>query len=317
MGQKKGEWRYSPTDHPEIPGQSVLDFLHNAGSYRIIRTQKLDFLTFKDFDYSRTRLIDDKLGYEWDRVITYIKDPEIFVVFDIMKATVEEFFTAANLWHTREILDQGDHWYDTRYDSIGNLKLDTNTNLVIHFPKTHFRIEQVEKEKRHYQDEFVISETTGQHFELGQTIGFVTVLIPHEDGTDPGNLVSKIRYIESGKEGKGMSVEIIDGERIIHVGVKNDLRMDMFRDYRRPKYTYESGKITYGPLETNGDFFYTERKGNWLNYTVVNLSKAVYKDVILFEQKSGYFGLAFDGSADVSGVAKARYWRDKVELNNE
>jgi hypothetical protein len=93
--------------------------------------------------------------------------------------------------------------------------------------------------------------------------------------------------------------------------------MDMFRDYRRPKYTYESGKITYGPLETNGDFFYTRKQGNTLDYTIVNLSKAIYEGNLLFEQKSGYFGLAFDGSADVSGVGKARYWRDKVILKNE
>ncbi len=62
MGQKSGEYRYSPTDHPEIEGQSVLSFLRNAGSYRNVRTQKIDFLTFSDFDYSRTRLIDGNMG---------------------------------------------------------------------------------------------------------------------------------------------------------------------------------------------------------------------------------------------------------------
>ncbi|MDP8289226.1 MAG: hypothetical protein RAP03_21345, partial [Candidatus Electryonea clarkiae] len=108
MGQKEGEYRYSPTDHPAIEGQSVLDFLHNAGSYRIVRTQKIDFLTFDDFDYSRTRVIDDNMGYQWDRIVTYVKDLEIFVVFDIMKSTGEGFKTAANLWHTRNIVDQGE-----------------------------------------------------------------------------------------------------------------------------------------------------------------------------------------------------------------
>ena len=316
MGQEEGEWRYSPTDHPEIPGQSVLGFLHNAGSYRIIRTQKIDFLTFPEFDYSRTRLLDDKLGYEWDRVIIYIKDPEMFVVFDILKARIEEFFTAANLWHTRRIVNKGNHWYDTQYDSIGNLKLNTKTNLLIHFPKSHYRIEQVEKEKRHYQDEWVISETTAQHFELGQNIGFVTVLVPHSHSENPEDILSNIRYVESNEDGKGMSLEIKKEDRVIHVGVKNDFRMDMIRDYRRPKYTYESGKITYGPVETNGDFFYTEKEGNTLNYTIVNLTKAKYESNLLFEQQSGYFGLAFDGSSDVSGVSKARYWREKIQVKS-
>lgn len=314
MGQKEGEYRYSPTDHPAIESQSVLDFLHNAGSYRIVQTRKIDFLTFPDFDYSRTRLIDEKLGYEWDRIITYIKDPEMFVVFDVMKATEKEFFTAANLWHTRQIVDQGEHWYDTQYDSLRNLALDTNTNLLVYFPKTHYRLEQVEKEKRYYQDEWVISQFTGQHFELGQHIGFITVLIPHDSGLNPESWTDKIHLINTGPDDPGLSIEIEDKDRTLQVGVKCDLRMDMIRDYRRPKYTYESGKIRYGKMETNADFFYTEQTGKKFSFTVVNVIRAIYDGNLLFDQKPSYFGLAFDGSSDVSGVGKARYWRDEIVL---
>lgn len=314
MGQKQGEYRYSLTDRRPVPGQSVLDFLHNAGSYRRIRTMKVDFLTFPDFDYSRTRLIDEKLGYEWDRVITYIKDPEIFVVFDILKATMEEFFTGANLWHTRKIVAQGDHWYDTMYDSMRTKKFSTDSRLLIYFPKTHYRLEQVERERRHYQDEWVISQTTGQHFELGQHIGFVTVLVPHPAKEDPRQWLDRIRYVEADPEDMGMCVEIKDKGRIIQVGVKRDLRMDMVRDWRRPKYTYESGRIQYDDMETNGDFFYTARTGKKLAFTVVNLTKAVYENHVLFNQVLSLYGLAFDGSPDRAGVGKVRYWRDEVVL---
>jgi len=314
MGQKEGEYRYSPTDHPAIPGQSVMDFLHNAGSYRRIRTQKIDFLTFPDFDYSRTRLIDDKLGYEWDRVIVYIKDPELFVVFDILKASVQEFFTAANLWHTRTIISQGDHWYDTAYDSLRSLALSTDNHLLIYFPKTHYRLEQVEKKSRYYQKEWVISQTTAQHFELGQHIGFATVLVPHAKDVDPAPWLDKIRYHETDPLGEGMRVEIAAEGAVIDVGVKCDLRMDMIRDWRRPKYTYESGRIQYGELETNGDFFITKRRDGNLAFTIVNLTRAVYDKQILFDQLPGFFGLAFDGSSDEKGVGKARYWRDAVRL---
>jgi hypothetical protein len=284
MGQKQGEYRYSPTEHPEIPAQSVLDFLHNAGSYRRVRTQKVDFLTFDDFDYSRTRLIDDRWGYQWDRVITYIKDPEMFVVFDVLKATEEEWFTACNLWHTRKIINRGDHWYDTQYDSLRQYDLSTDNSLLIYFPKTHYRLEWVEEEQRYYQKEWVISQYTGQHFELGQHIGFVTVLIPHPTGDDATYWIDQIRFVDSDSEGEGMSVEIKDAKRTICVGIKNDLRRDMFRDYRRPKYTYESGKLHFGNLETNGDFFFTDKKGKNLNFTIVNLSRAVYNEQILFDQ---------------------------------
>jgi hypothetical protein len=107
MGQKKGEFRYSIRD--AVPGQSVLDFLHNAGSYKKVRTQKVDFLSLDDFDYSRTRLIDDNMGYEADRIIVYVKEPELFVVFDVFKAQKEGYFTLSNLWHTRQIITRGKH----------------------------------------------------------------------------------------------------------------------------------------------------------------------------------------------------------------
>ena len=70
----------------------------------------------------RTRLIDDGWGYEADRVVVYVKDPEMFVVFDVFKSRTEEYFTLANLWHTRQILARGEHWYDTAYDVVGTEK---------------------------------------------------------------------------------------------------------------------------------------------------------------------------------------------------
>ncbi|MBT7913756.1 hypothetical protein HN588_07615 [Candidatus Bathyarchaeota archaeon] len=314
MGQEAGEWRYSPTDHPKIEGQSIIDYLHNAGSYRFVRTQKIDFLTFDDFDYCRTKLIDDKLGYQWDRVVTWVKDPGIYIVFDVMKATEEEWMTAANLWHTRKILDQGDHWYLTQYDSLTNKKYDPESNLLIYFPETHYRLESVEPEKRNYQNEIVISQYTGQHFELGEHIGFVTALIPQGLDEDPRPWIDRISFIDSDNPGDGMSVEIKLDKQTIQVGMKRDMRMDMVRDYRRPKYTYESGKYNCGKVETNADFFYTEKTKKKLSFTVVNVSKAYYDGKELFAQLPSQFGLAFDGSSSEYGIGKARYWRDEIDF---
>ena len=94
-----------------------------------------------------------------------------------------------------------------------------------------------------------------------------------------------------------MSVEISGGNKTIHLGIKNNLRMDMVRDWRRPKYTYESGRLAFNKIESNGDFFYTCNNGDKLNFTVVNLTRAIYDGKLLFDQKSGFFGLAFDGSS--------------------
>ena len=84
MGQKANEERYS--QRGAIPAQGLLEFIRNAGSYRPVRTQKVDFLVQPEYDYARTRLYDDGWGYEADRVVVYVKDPEMFVVFDVFKS---------------------------------------------------------------------------------------------------------------------------------------------------------------------------------------------------------------------------------------
>jgi hypothetical protein len=313
MGQNQGEFRYSIRD--KIPGQSILDFLHNAGSYRRVRTQKVDFLSLENFDYCRTRLIDDGVGYAWDRVIVYVKNPELYVVFDIFKSHKEEYFTLANLWHTGKILAQGEHWYDTVYEKIQKQNLPTEKSLLILFPKTHFRLEGTEPETRHYQDEIMIHQTTAQHFELGETVGFLTILIPHHKNESPTKWLNKIVPIQTKPDRAGLGVEIDSENQKIFIGIKNDLRMDIARDWRRPRYTYEAGKIGFGEFETNGDFLFASQKGSKLAYTIVNLTKAFFKNKPLFEAKSSYYGLAFDASPDKGGLGKLRYWKDEIDIN--
>jgi len=142
----------------------------------------------------------------------------------------------------------------------------------------------------------------------------VTVLVPHGADTDPAEWVKRIRYIESEPEGYGMCVEIDHDGSLIRTGIKQDLRMDMVRDWRRPRYTWESGRLAFGPLEMNGDFFFTTVKDRELSYTVVNMTRVVYNGATVFDQPPSNYGLAFDGSQDQSGVGKVRYWRDEVVL---
>jgi len=55
--------------------QGMLEYVRNSGAYRNVRTQKVDFVRLRDVDMSRTRLIDQELGYTWDRVIAYVRAP--------------------------------------------------------------------------------------------------------------------------------------------------------------------------------------------------------------------------------------------------
>jgi len=46
-------------------------------------------LNLKEIDMSRTRLIDQDMGYQADRVITFIKEEGWFVVVDAIKIFVQ------------------------------------------------------------------------------------------------------------------------------------------------------------------------------------------------------------------------------------
>ncbi|MGA2361137.1 MAG: hypothetical protein ABSG73_01635 [Candidatus Aminicenantales bacterium] len=312
MGQKQGEYRYSIRD--AVPGQDLLGFLRDAGSYRRTRTQKVDFLTFPDFDYSRTRVTDDNWGYQSDRVVVYVKDPGCFVVFDIFKALREEYFTLAGLWHTQKIFARGEHWYDTGYERIQSSELGTDRRLLIAFPSPQAVIEGTEPERRHYQDEWLIHQTRAQHFELGGTAVLVSVLVPHGAADDPRPWLERISLAPAGPEGKAVGVRIRSGERDVWIGVKTDLRMDISRDMRRPRYTYDAGRIRVGEIETNGDFLFASKEEGRLRYTIVNLTKALFKGSPLVEVKDSLYGLAFDASPDQAGTGKLRYWRDEAVI---
>lgn len=318
MGQKADEWRYSVRE--AVPGQGILEFLRDAGSYRKVRTQKVDFLSLPDIDYSRSRLIDDNWGYTWDRVIAYVREADLFVVFDVFKSLKEEFFTLSNLWHTRKILARGEHWYDTVYDAISGYggtpgaPLPQDKRLLIVFPATAFKLEGVEPQKRHYQDELTIHQTTGQHFELRETVGFMTVLFPHSAKDDPKTLAAGVKFLPVDMARNGQAVRIETAGKSFFIGAKNDLRQDMARDSKRPKYTYEAGKVRFGDFETNGDFVFASLEGSKLSYTIVNLTKALYNEKLLVENKPWLSGLAFDGSPDAAERGKLRYWRDEIVL---
>ncbi len=319
MGQKEGEERYS--QRGAIPQQPVLEFLRNAGSYRPVRTRKVDFLSLPEFDYSRTRLIDDGWGYDTDRAIVYVKDPEMFVVFDVFKSRTDEYFTLANLWHTRQVLARGDHWYDTGYDvvvpGVGGKPepLPGGKRLLVLFPDSHFRIEGVEPIKRHYQDEFAIHQATGRHFEPTQTEGFVTVLVPHGKNVAPADVAKRIALVPTQPDGAGLAVRIDAGGRVITVGLKQDLRRDIARDYRRPRYLFENGRVGYGSVETDGDLVFSAEQGGELAYTIVNMTRAQRGNQVLFQNGQSFHGLPFDASTDTSGVDKVRYWRDTVKID--
>jgi len=110
-------------------------------------------------------------------------------------------------------------------------------------------------------------------------------------------------------------VQIEVGSRRIVVGAKQDLRLDIARDHRRPRYLFEKGKVAYGPVTTDGDLLFFSEERNQLTYSIVNMTRAQYGERVLFQNGMSFHGLPFDASTDTSGVDKVRYFRDTVTID--
>ncbi len=312
-GQGEGGYRYANGGKPVV-SQGMLEFFRNSGAYRKVVTNKIDFLTFDEFDMSRTRVTDPKLKYQHDRIITWVKDINIYVVFDVVKFTEEDFFTAANLWHTRKILSSGNGWYETQYDSIRTVPINTNNALLIFFPENNQKMEGNEKERRCYQDENVIYQMDSRHVRAGDLISFVTILAPHEIDKDIKGIMKSVKLVETDKSDNSIGVTIDFNGKKYYVYSKMDTEKELNRDHRRPKYTYESGKTKINEFETDGHFLFGKLDGNNLNYCITNVIKATYKNQLLFAQDPSTSGLAFDNSPDGPGTMKLRYWKESIKV---
>ncbi|MCG3158598.1 MAG: hypothetical protein DKINENOH_05242 [bacterium] len=313
LGQKAGEYRYASPQRAAVPGQSMLDFFRNSGAYRPVRTQKIDFLTLKHYDLGRTRLSDDHLGYEADRIINYVKELDWFVVFDVVRFKKDTYLTLANLWHTRQILAQGEGWYDTAYDSLQTLSVAGEERLLIHFPLRHTLTAGVETQQRYWQQERVIYQMIGRHGYPNDLQVFVTVLIPHHQDQAPEQLVQQVKMLEVESFPEAVGLTITTPQKKYLIGAKLDLQAELVRDWRRPKYTYESGKTRYGDYETDAYHLFVVEDQDKIHYAVTGAVKIQYRDRVLHEQAPSQFNLNFDGSPDQPGVGKLRYWEEEVE----
>ncbi len=312
LGQKAGEWRYATQKQAAVPGQSMLDFFRNSGAYRQVRTQKIDFLTLTHFDMSRARVIDAHLGYEGDRIITYIKDLDWFVVFDGLKFTKDTYLTFANIWHTRKIYDQGPDWYVTGYDSLRRVEVAGDERLLIHFPHKARLTSGVEPLKRYYQDEKAIYQMIGRHGYPNDMQAFVTILAPISKSASPEKIVESVRLLEVDAFPEAVGVEIQTAEKKYVIGAKLDLQKELIRDWRRPQYNYASGKTRYGDYETDAYHMFVVETAQKIHFAMSGAVKIKYKDRVLHEQKPAQFGLNFDGSPDLPGTGKLRYWEEEV-----
>ncbi|MBN1348077.1 heparinase II/III family protein [candidate division KSB1 bacterium] len=298
--------------------QSMLEFVHNTGAYRRVNTTKIDFLTLQDVDMSRTRLVDEELGYQWDRSVSYVKNKSLFVIVDSLQVLRPDYFTFTNFWHAQQIKAAGNHCYELLYDSISSrgttFELNQNQSLNVKFLDIESKSEGIESIRRQYQDEFALYQTITSQYKAGDFELFITLLIPHDREKKIDDIAPAIRVINSSKPYQAVGVEFKDQNETTFLCVKLNLDMDIARENIRPRYQYALGKVTYDDFETDASYLYATISDNRVKFSASNVLKVLYRGKPLMEALPNSFPLQPDGNPDRVSYAKWRCWEDSLNL---
>lgn len=296
--------------------QPVEEFLRNSGGYRKVRTQKIDFLKLREVDYSRSRLIDEELGYTSDRAVVYLRDRGWFVVIDGIKVLRSDYFTFTNLWHTRHALRLDGQRYETLIDRIGSDLLPGNQALQIHFPENGPGKQiGTYSTSRNFQAETAIYQTVSAFYNSGDTEYFVTILQPHDRRTTTVDQLPRFRLLEVDRPGKGIGLELEENGQRVVLAVKFDLEVDLAREPVGPRYRYDLGRIRYGDFETDGSFLFARLANGQASYSASTMTGVRYRGQVLMEALPNTFGLQLDGAPPRTGFSKWRSWEGSAAVS--
>ncbi|UCD25539.1 MAG: hypothetical protein JSW51_06390 [Gemmatimonadota bacterium] len=294
--------------------QGLWEFLRNSGAYRPVETDKIEFWTADDFDVSRTRLTDARDGVQHDRVITWLKQHNVYVVFDIVKFLETDFYTLATLWHATTVLDAGDAHFVTGVDVIRGNEMPRNKALRIEFPERGIRTQGTFELERNLEPATAVYQTLASHYFAGHVETFVTVLAPVDRVAPYESPVDGIQVLNPPESSAGIGVALqIAGEEIF-VCSNTDLLREIIAANKRPRYTLESGRVTYGPFSTDASFLYARRNEQSLKWAAMHMVGVSYEDRELFAAPWNTFTLEPDDWATGLGAGKYRFWEGMIDL---
>lgn len=296
--------------------KTLIGFLKNEGFYEEVTTEKIDFFEAEKCSYSRTKLYNKALNISTERIINYVKDKECFVVFDIVKRTEktqskEKKITLANLWHGQHLLDSGKNYMVLRYDSIESWKNPGTDKLLLYFPENQEKNLVTDRIERHRQQERTVAQVFTGSLDNDEYVIFVTVLIPfsHENAAE---IIAEISIPDLGNNTIGLCFNAPNQK--ITIAHKIDLEKDITREWPRPKYTYEAGKIQANEIESNGHFMFRVEENKQLYFLALGLTKFAFNQQILFEQQPVTNEYRLDNAAPTADAWKVRAIEKTVNL---
>jgi hypothetical protein len=297
------------------PHQGVLEFVRNSGAYRPVRTQKIDFQSLRDVDFSRTRVIDEELGYQSDRAVVYVRDPGFFLVFDMVKALRPDYFTYTTFWHGQTVKALGDHRYEMMVDSLPEFPPLRQHSVVVQFIDTYAKTEGSEPISRSPVAEQAVYQTQSSQYKAGDYEVFVTALFPKERAAGTSGL-PQVTLLPTSAPYRSVAVQIENAGATSIIGLKCDLEMDIARENIRPRYLYDLGKVRYGDIETDAHFLSAITMRDSLRYSAVNVLKVLHQGKELMAALPNTHALQLDIGGDRIGFSKWRKWEESVAVGN-
>jgi len=311
-------------------GYRLMPFLRQEENHHIVDTEKLHFYTFEEVEVSRTRLTDRERGYQWDRVVVYLKPDPLFVVFDGIKILEDGLFHFSNLWHTHRVVNADGHWYETRIlevgDQPGRWVNPEDYTLIIYFPEGDTKREGVEALFTWSfvgRSRFVVYRSVTDSMKSGDRLAFTTVLIPFDRKGNPAERVRNISLLRPHgyPNGVGVRIEGPKGTRI--VTVRLNLEMEVLPEEWRPRYTFESGKMEYTWTDAKGRtqhfatdarFAYLRIQRGQVRYAFVEATRLILNQKELFSSfVNSFYTLQPDGKLYRSAREKWESWEDVVK----
>jgi len=298
---------------------SFFDWVHDEGHYRPVQTEKIHFyrLPRLAIDTSRTRLTDTQRRVVWDRVVSFLREEEIYVLFDIVRSTQEGTLTIGNLFFTTDILNEGEGWWDTWIDEIAGWQNRRTRALLVQFLVTPYPSSppmsvgtRRERVFRHRREEQGLFQHWVGYLPAGRTITFVTVLRPHPYGEEATPLALKhslLPPVQMNGSPLIVGIQIETERRRWLLGAKTDLGYGILTEDIRPRYTFESGALNYGPLRTDADYIAATLDEEYITWSFLNATGLHYGDRILFAARQ-YQSFQNDPSIRMSGVSKWKRW---------
>lgn len=298
---------------------SFFVWVHDEGHYRPVQTEKIHFyrLPRPAVDTGRTRVTDVQRGVVWDRVVSFLREEEIYVLFDIVRSTQEGTLSIGNLFYTTNVLSEGEGWWDTWIDEIAGWENRQTRALLVQFlalpyPSCPPMAVGTRREKvfRHRREEQGLFQHWVGYLPAGRTMAFVTVLRPHPYGEEAAPLAAQhslLPAVQMNGSPLTVGIQIKTGRRKLLLGAKTDLGHGILTEDIRPRYTFESSALTYGPLTTDADYIAVAQEGNQVAWSFLNATGLRYGDRVLFAARQ-YQSFQNDPSVRITGSSKWKRW---------